>query len=187
MYDWRSNRFSSGPYDVFPAQKNGAALPMYAQFRSPVIDSGKVSFFASYGTKVYTASVSPSVSALRKQSSYQSKLVSGLTASVVWSVVGKSKTQNHLTMYQMKDTKGHYTLLKAAKPSGPWSKLGSGTLPRCGSAPGKCNSFALHPELSTTSRMLVSYYLPGFGPGIPKKHPYRHAPLGHIVTAWLPA
>jgi hypothetical protein len=187
LYDWRTNKFSSGPYDVFPASKKGTAVPLYAQFRSPVIDGGKVAFFSAYGTKMYTTSVSPSISALRNQSSYKPKEVAGLKASVVWSIVSKSKTQNHLTMYQMKNTKGQYTLLKAPKPSGPWTKLGSGTLPRCSNAPSKCNSFALHPELSTSSKMLVSYYLPGFGPGLPKKHPYPHSPLGHVVTAWLPA
>jgi hypothetical protein len=89
-------------------------------------------------------------------------------------------------MYQMAGTKGQYKLLKATKPTGPWSKLGAGTLPKCNSSPGQCISVELHPELSTSSRMLVSYYLPGFGPGVPNKHPYPHAPLGHVVMAYVP-
>jgi hypothetical protein len=39
--------------------------------------------------------------------------------------------------------------------------------------------------MSSSSKLLVSYYLPGFGPGMPKAHPYPKAPLGHVVMAWV--
>jgi hypothetical protein len=46
---------------------------------------------------------------------------------------------------------------------------------------------ALHPWLSTSSKMLVTYYVPGYGPGIATKHPAPGGALGHVVMAYLPA
>jgi hypothetical protein len=184
-FNWKTSRFTTAPIDVFPAAKSGAELARKKWFGSPVLQSGKVVFFTGEaGPKIYRATVGTKVSALRKPSSYAPTPISGLTGALVWSIAPKSKSRNHLTMYKSMGAKGQYQLLKAPSPAGPWKKFASGTLPKCGSAPGHCNSFAVHPEMSTSSRLLVSYYLPGFGPGMPKKHPYPKAPLGHIVMAW---
>jgi hypothetical protein len=190
-FNWKTNRFTVAPTDAIPAKKNGAAIPQKRRFGSPIVLNGKVTFFSNTccasGSKVYTATTTgTSPKALRKVKSYTVKPVNGLASAPTIAVVPKSKTQPHLTMYRLAGDKGQYNLLKAASPSGPWKKLSSGTLPKCNNSPGQCISVSLHPALSTSSKMLVSYFLPGFGPGVPKQHPYPHPPLGHVVFAYIP-
>jgi hypothetical protein len=190
-FNWKTSRFTVAPTDVIPAKKSAASIPFEKRLGSPIVLNNKVWFFSitccGYGTAVYaTRTTGTSVTALRKISTYTQQPIHGLVTAPTIAVVPKSKTQPHLTMYQMAGEKGQYKLLKAQSPTGPWTKLGSGTLPKCNSAPGQCISIAPHPALSSSSRMMMSYYLPGFGPGIPKKHPYPHAPLGHVVFASVP-
>jgi hypothetical protein len=189
-FNWKTRKFTVPPVDVFPAARSGAQLPL-AQFRgSPIIANGKVTFYASTccnsGSKVYTTTLAAKGATLKKRGAYTSKVLSGVPPASLMHVAPKSSTQHHLTMYQMTGAKGQYRLLTASVPVGPWKYVKSGSLPRCGSTPVMCNSVAIHPELSTASRLFVSYYVPGYGPGIPKKHPYPHAPLGHVVMASLP-
>jgi hypothetical protein len=156
---------------------------------SPIISGTKVTFFSgdccTQSSHTYATTVPASVSALRKQSSYSPHVIPGLYPAPSMAVVAASGTQRHLTMYQLVDSNGTYRLLKASSPMGPWSVLGTGVLPRCNKGL-QCVSVELHPELSTTSKMLVSYYLPGYGPGVASKHPDSHPPLGHVVLAYLP-
>jgi hypothetical protein len=44
----------------------------------------------------------------------------------------------------------------------------------------------MHPELSPKGKMIMSYFVPGYGPGIAGKHPYPNHDLGHDVWAEIP-
>jgi hypothetical protein len=189
-YNWKINKFSVGATDVFPPATNGAATPRARWFGSPIIADNKVTFFSVTCCKpgiVYRTTVAASVAALRKPGSYVPTPVSGLPAALLLHVAPPSRTQPHLTMMQVVDTRGKYAIYTAATPTGNWTKKATGSLPRCLTSPGRCgDSVYLHPELSTTSRMVVTYYLPGFGPGVATAHPYPHLPLWHTVAAYLP-
>lgn len=188
MYDWKTNRFSVGPSDVWKPQRSGAALSTTLNRGSPIIVNKKVTFFSLDGAgRGLTTTVPANTTALRKKSGYVAKAIPGLPPTLILAVRQPSSTQRHLTMYQLSGPKrGQYRLLSSASPTGSWKTIGSGTLPRCGTAPAACMSVSLHPELSTSNQMLVSYYLPGYGPGVATKHPYPHPPLGHVVLAYLP-
>ncbi len=189
-FNWKTNRFSVAPVDVYPASKSNPGLPFVFNRYSPVISGHNVTFFSNSccasDSHTFATTLPANTSALRKRASYKAKVIPGLFPAPVQSVVPPTKAQPHLTMYQQVDTVGRYRLLKASKPSGPWKVLSTGTLPRCNKSPTPCISAALHPWFSTSSRMLVSYYLPGFGPGVPNKHPYPHPPLGHVVMSYIP-
>jgi hypothetical protein len=88
-------------------------------------------------------------------------------------------------MYQLTGGSGAYRVLRAPSPSGPWTQEGAGRLPGCDTAPRQCSSVHLHPELSSASQLIVSYWLPGFGPGV-SGHPDPTDELNHIVLASLP-
>jgi hypothetical protein len=89
-------------------------------------------------------------------------------------------------MYVLTGEKGQYSIFTASSPKGPWSQTASGVLPRCDTSPVPCHSMALHPELSPAGRLVISYHLAGYGPGIATKHPFPHEPLRHVVSASIP-
>jgi hypothetical protein len=190
-YNWKTNVLSVPPTDVFPPATNGAATPSAKWFGSPIIADNKVTFFSVTCCKpgiVHRTTVAANVAALSKPGSYVSTPVSGLPAAThLLYVAPPSRTQPHLTMVQVVNTRGKYAIYTAATPTGNWTKKATGSLPRCKTSPDLCwDSVYLHPELSTTSRMVVTYYLPGFGPGVATAHPYPHLPLWHTVAAYLP-
>jgi hypothetical protein len=87
-------------------------------------------------------------------------------------------------MYQLTGASGSYRLLRAPQATGPWTVEASGVLPGCSSAPRPCSSIHVHPELSSASEMIVSYWLPGYGPGV-AGHPDPTDELNHVVMASL--
>jgi hypothetical protein len=88
-------------------------------------------------------------------------------------------------MYQAIGTQGNYGIYTAATPAGPWALEAKGYLPRCVTNPVPCNSIALHPELSSKSRLVVSYYVAGYGPGV-GHNPDSQRQISHVVWASLP-
>ncbi len=189
-YNWKTNRLSVSPIDVFPAAKSGAAISEAQYFRSPVVVGKNVTFFSSTCCSpgsVFTTTIAANTAALRSQASYVSVPVAGLPATFWLSVVAPSTFSPHYLMYWMNGVKGEYRVYSALQPTGPWNQQASGTLPRCASNPYSCrNSIYMHPELSRASQLVVSYYFPGYGPGNATKHPYPHLPLGHVVWATIP-
>ena len=99
-------------------------------------------------------------------------------------MANKSTAHSRYTMCVL--TGGQYNIYAASAPAGPWSRVASGTLPRCKGSPGTCHSITLHPELSPASRLLVSFHLHGYGPAIASKHPYPHEPVNHVVLVTIP-
>ena len=188
LYNYKTNQFSMKPYDVFRPQPSGATIAMRQSFGSPIIRNGKVTFYSweccASGRSVYTTTMPANVAALKKPASYVPKPVPDLPGTYTISVSPPSKTHKQITMYLLTGDKGQYEIYAASQPTGPWSQVASGQLPRCGQAPFPCRSFALHPEISPAKRLMVSYYLHGFGPGIATKHPSGVQP--HTVMASIP-
>jgi hypothetical protein len=70
---------------------------------------------------------------------------------------------------------GTYAILSAPTVAGPWHLDRSGKLPGCPPRVGYCFALEGHPELSTSSDIVVSYVDPNVGPG-----------TGHVVMSALP-
>jgi hypothetical protein len=188
LYDYKTNKFSMKPYAVFPPSPDGTAIPSSQVYGSPIIRNGKVTFyswdFGSPSGGIYATQVNATVAALKNPASYAPALMPDLPQSYNIHVVPPAKGHTKITMYMLRGNDGEYELYSASAPKGPWSNVGSGQLPNCDRAFVPCRSFALHPELSPAKRMMVSYYLHGYGPGIPTKHP--ESTLPHAVMASLP-
>ncbi len=189
LFNYKTQRFTVPATDVIPAQTSGAGIRSQL-FGSPIVVGKKVTFFSwvccGVGSGVYRTTMDATVAALKDRTSYSPQLVPGLPSTYDLHVAPKSKTHSKLTMYMLTNDQGGYALYAASSPTGSWSKVGSGGLPRCDSSPRPCHSMALHPELSPPGRMNVSYHLAGFGPGVATEHPYPHEPLRHVVSASLP-
>jgi hypothetical protein len=137
-------------------------------------------------SSVFTTTIPADVRALSDPDSYVPRPILGMRSSLVLHVVPPSPTLPHLAMYSLTGTDGEYNIYFADEPTGPWSLRATGTLPRCGTSTQPCtNSIFLHPELSDTSRLTVSYYLYGYGPGV-ADHPDPSGLVHNIVLAQLP-
>jgi hypothetical protein len=189
LFDYRRQRFSHGPTDVVEAERSGTAIPPEAMWGSPIIVNRRVTFFAwscCTGPSVYSATMDATVPALTRRASYVPEPVPGLPMTYNIHVAPRSKTHDMFSMYVLSGRRGEYLLYAASSPNGPWSQVGSGVLPRCDKRAFGCHSIALHPELSPAGRLVISYYLADFGPGVATKHPHPHDPLRHVVMASLP-
>jgi hypothetical protein len=189
VYNWKTNRLAAGPTDVFKPAKSGATLSNARRFASPVVSGKNVTFFSytccSSSSGVYTTTVTATAAALAKPGAYKSHKVSGLPSSIWVSVSGKSATQPKLQLVELTNTKGGFAVYLASSPAGPWTRRATGVLPKCASAPQSCYALYAHPELSNAGGLMVSYYLPGYGPGV-KGHPDPHPPISHLVMASVP-
>jgi hypothetical protein len=183
-YNWKSNSFTIPATDVFRPATNGAAIPTSEIMGSPIVGNDKVTLFShtccSPGS-IYTTTIATTFAALEDPASYVQEPVVGLPPTFSFSVAPPSYSQPHLTMYWENDARGQYRIYTATNPAGPWSQTATGTLPRCDTSRSPCTTVQLHPELSSPSQLLVSYYLPGYGPGI-AAHPCW-VPQAHLVWA----
>jgi hypothetical protein len=185
LYDWKSNRFTVKPFDVFPSNKAGRRLQEGRNFGSPVVVGQHISFY-SWGKTIYSTTVPATLPALRQRASYHPKPIAGLPQQIPITVAGRSRTLLSLTMYQLRDTAGGYQILTANKPEGPWAIASSGVLPGCDTSPRYCMTVAIHPEMSKHDRLLLSYYLPGYAPWGPQTRPVNVDYFGHLVMSYVP-
>jgi hypothetical protein len=185
LYNWKTNKFTTPPIDVYPSTKSGRILPSRYNFGSPVLHGNKITVYSYDSSNLYSATVPANLGALRKRSSYQPKPL-GVAPIYPFSVHQPSKTQPRFTMYQLTDYRGGYRLYESRAPTGPWVTIGSGVLPGCDTSPHYCFTVALHPELSKKDRILASYYLPGYTPSGSAVHPVNVEYFGHVVLAYLP-
>jgi hypothetical protein len=189
FYDWKTNKLSIPPFDVFKPQRNGAGIPLTRVYGSPVVVGKTVTLYtltmAPQWTE-YATTVPTSVAAFRNIAKYPSTPLA-MPATFSLSVAARSKYQSKFTMYTSTNTAGGYRILTASSTSGPWTSRATGTMPKCNTSPQPCSSFAIHPELSSRSKLIVSYYLPGSGPTI-AGHPDRFniTNFAHIVWASIP-
>jgi hypothetical protein len=70
-----------------------------------------------------------------------------------------------LVMIEQTSLTGGFQAWRASSPAGPWRRILTGQVPCTGGtepgAEGLCRALIGHPELSTRSRLLISYYDPG--------------------------
>jgi hypothetical protein len=190
LYNWKTNKFTVPPTDVIVPEKSGKAISMAQYFGSPIVKGEKISMFSAtcceVGSSVYVTTVDADVETLKDYASYRPTPIAGVPATFTLSVSPPSPTQPQLTMYQLSSLQGGYRIFTASSPTGPWVERAQGTLPQCAGAPAPCNnSIYLHPELSSKSELLVSYWLPGYGPGI-DTNPDPSDQIWHLVYANLP-
>ncbi len=185
-YNWKTNKVSS-PVDVFTPSPDATALPMSRWYGSPVVSGNTVSLYTTCCAPgaVSITTIPANIAALSNPASYVSTPVAGLTSSYMLTIAPPSLTHPFLTMYQAWDTDGAYHVSTANSPAGPWTLRSTGILPRCAGAAQPCNSFATHPEISPMGRLVVSYYVFGYGPAI-GPHPDPAKQISHVVWASLP-
>jgi hypothetical protein len=189
LFNWRTRTFSQRPVDVFPSRRDGSHLDSQRIFGSPIISGKKVTFFSSVygaGAGSYATTVKLSLAALRNPASYRPVLLPNVPVTFNLHVAPRAAQHARYTMLSLTGPRGEYVIHASSAPTGPWSNVAAGVLPRCGRAPYPCHSVLLHPELSPRSRLVVSYFVPGYGPGNASKHPHPREPLRHVVVASIP-
>ena len=185
-YNWTTNQISSPPTDVFPAASSGAALAGSLIFASPILYQNEVTFFSGTCCSpgyVFRTPVAANLAALSNPSSYVRHAIAGLPAAISSTVSMESYSPLKLQLFQLTDLHGKFAVFKASSAAGPWTREATGTLPGCANSPNgpvPCSSAFGHAELSTSAQLLVSYYLPGFGPG---RAGHPSSALSHVVMA----
>jgi len=188
-YDWLHNTISVAPVDVFKPATGGAAMDRLQMFGSPVITNGQVTLFSETccrpGSSDFNVTTIPSDAAsLSNPASYAPHTIPSLHAAV------NGFTDATIGLYPdgiwrlvaMTDDQGDYAIFSASSADGPWSPAATGELPQCANASDPCYGLIGHPELSTTNALFMSYYLRGYGPGVPG-HPFAQRPLNHVLLA----
>jgi hypothetical protein len=190
LFNWRTRTFSQPPVDVFRPKRDGSLLDSQRIFGSPIIVGKKVTFFSAIfggaGAGVYTTRVNLARAALKNPASYRPVLLANVPATYNLHVAPRARHHARYTMLNLTGAGGQYDIYAAAAPIGPWSKVAAGALPKCARAPYPCHSVILHPELSPAGRLIVSYLVPGYGPGNASKHPHPREPLRHVVVSSIP-
>jgi hypothetical protein len=189
LYNWKTNKFTQAPLDVFKPQRNGAAIPLTRWYGSPIVVGKTVTMYTTTRAPLwidYATTLPATAAAFKKIATYASTPMAA-PGTFLLSVSPRAKYQPEFTMYMSTDTAGGYQILTSATPRGPWASAAIGSLPRCSTSPQICTSFAIHPELSSKANLIVSYYLPGSGPTIAAHpDPGNHPNFGHIVWASIP-
>ncbi len=184
LYNWRHKRIDRGPVDVFKPKVNGSELPSSQLYGWPMFDHGHLTMFSYRCTAYYVrcsagqvgaVTMPGTVAALNNPSSYKLKQLA-TDGSSLWQPLAISVGRFPAGMRLIETTSitGAYKIFSAASAAGPWHLLRSGTLPGCPSQKSFCFALEGHPELSTSTSMLVSYHDPDSGPG------------GHIVVSAIP-
>jgi hypothetical protein len=185
LYNWRTAQFDRGPVDVVKPQTTGAAITGLRVWGSPIFHDGELTVFASTCPKRFLGCIHGQVSsvtmpattaALDNVTSYPVRLLS-TDHSTVWQPesISVGRYSTGLRLIEGTTIAGTYEILSASTVAGPWHLEGSGKLPGCPPRLGYCFALEGHPELSTSTDIVVSYLDPDVGPG-----------MGHVVMSALP-
>ncbi len=185
IYNWRTSQFDRGPVDVVKPQTDGTAIADLRVWRSPIFHNGELTLFASTCPKRFLGCIHGQVSsvtmpattaALDNVTSYPVRLLS-TDRSGVWEPqsISVGRYSNGLRLIEGTTIAGTYAILSASTVGGPWHLDRSGKLPGCPPRFGFCSALEGHPELSTSTDIVVSYVDPNVGPG-----------MGHVVMSALP-
>ena len=185
-YRWKVNRIHVAPVDVFPPAASGAPISPSSTFGSPVVTDGDVTFLSSTCSQVfvscssgniYATTVTGNAAALQSPSSYAPRPLQA-DSSEGWRPVGVSVAayaDAGVRLVEQTSIGGTFVVFSAPTVDGPWTVEVSGTLPGCSTSPsGFCYSFIGHPEFSSASELVVSYFKPDAGPD---------PAAGHLVLA----
>ena len=91
-------------------------------------------------------------------------IIAGARPSAV-SVAGFPAAGRHYVLVEQTDITGGFTVYEALAPVGPWNQITSGRVP-CRPGAGYlnfCRAIIAHPELSTPTQLVLSYFDPSFG------------------------
>jgi hypothetical protein len=187
-YNWRTGAIDAGPDDVFRPLRSGVPLPSHLSLGNPVITGNQVTLYSATCTKlfvgcgagqVYATTLADDRATLANQASYHVAPIA-TDRSTAWHPVGLAVTAYPDVPYRMIETTaitGTYDVLTATTPAGPWHLETTGTVPGCQSlARGFCYGLIGHPELSTSSQLVITYYDPGTGPPT-----NLGGPAGHLL------
>jgi hypothetical protein len=186
-YNWSTNGLDVAPDDVVPPSASGSAIDPTRALGSPVISNGQVSLFSSVCTNLfvacsagqaYAATLSSDVATLSNPASYSVTPIS-TDSSSTWTPINAtvaSYADTPFRMIETTDIAGDYKVLTATTAAGPWHLETTGLAQRCQGVPsGFCYALVGHPELSTSSQLVISYFDPGAGPMD------SSGPIGHLV------
>lgn len=87
-----------------------------------------------------------------------------------------------LVLIEQTNAVGAFTVYQGTRPAGDWVETTSGTLPCTSEGASFCRAIIGHPELSTSSELLVTYFDPGAGP----YYNPSAGPEGHVMAASVP-
>jgi hypothetical protein len=153
---------------------SGGYLYLFGSHCADVYDATCV---ANSGNAVYLARVSASPSAWAHASGYQwragsawtgtagsaTSVISGATPLAV-NVASFAAVGQGLVLIEETNVVGGFTVYEASGPTGTWTQKTSGTVPCTTEGNSFCRAIIGHPELSTTSQLLVSFFNPGAAP-----------------------
>ena len=185
LYNWKTHRVDHGPMDVFRPARTGAAISFLNVFGWPIVDGSNVTLFSSSCSaqfltcgsgQVSSVTLPAAISALDNPSSYRPTPAS-TDGSSAWEPLSISvgRYSNNFRLIELTSILGTYKVFSAANMAGPWHLKASGTLPGCRTKVGFCFALEGHPELSTATKLFVSYVDPDAGPG-----------MGHEVISAIP-
>ena len=184
LYNWRTERIDVGPVDVFVPHSDGTETAPTTRLGSPVIDHGMLTLFAvacparylgCVAGQVWSVTMPATTAALSNPASYSLRLLS-TDAPGSWQPLGLSvgRYPAGLRMVTWNSIAGNYKIFSAASVDVPWHLDRAGVLPGCGGHRLFCFALIGHPELSTATDVVVSYFDPDSGP------------TGHVVISSLP-
>ena len=184
LYNWRTEHIDVGPVDVFVPHLDGAEIAPTSRFGSPVFDNGKLTLFVTacpprylgcVTGQVWSVTMPATTAALNNPASYSLRLLS-TDASGSWQPLGISvgRYPAGLRMVAWNSIAGNYKIYSVASLDAPWHLDRSGVLPGCSGHALFCFALIGHPELSTATDIVVSYFDPDSGP------------TGHVVISSLP-
>ena len=186
LYNWRAHRISRGPVDVFEPQRNATRLADSRLLGSPYFHDHELTLFASHcislrltcaGGDVWSVTLPDRLAAINDGASYDFARLS-TDGSGEWDPVSVSvgRYAGELRIVELTSVGGTYDIYSSPSISARWHLRASGTLPGCHRPrTGFCYALTGHPELSTSTRMFVSYLKPDFRPG------------GHLVVSAVPS
>ena len=206
-YDPATNTLDS-PVTVFTAAK-GQAMAAQEVLGSPIFVGGDLYLFGSRcaemydatcvphrGNAVYLARVTANSAAWANAGSYR-----WYAGHSVWTAKARGATSifsgsrpleisvesfadvgKGLVLIEQTNDVGAFTVYQATRPAGDWVETTSASLPCTTEGVSFCRAIIGHPELSTGSDLLVTYFDPGAEPY------YNHGagPEGHVMATVVP-
>ncbi len=185
IFTGKSSKSKIGPIDVFPPAPSGASLPDSRAYQSPLVSNGQVTLFTSTCTALFVACTAGNVTETTLSDTPQSmgmpsSYAGGPAVTVPntqWTPVNISvgTYPEGLRLIEQTSIGGTFVVFSSASPAGPWNPVASGTLPGCSTTPrGFCYAFVGHPELGSSTSLVLSYFKPDSA---------QNANVGHIYLA----
>jgi hypothetical protein len=206
QYDPATNTLNS---QVTVFSSTDTSIPAQEQLGAPIFSGSRLYLFgsncgevydatcvASSGDAVYLARVPASAASWSTPGDYQwysgpsswtaadtsaTSLISGATPLSV-NVANFASVGQGLVLIEETDLVGAFTVYEASSPAGTWTEKTSAQLNCPNDGDSFCRAIIPHPELSTSSDLLVSY----FDPVEPPYYNPSESTEGHVMVASIP-